>query len=793
MRLYFNFLVLFIFTLSLQAFGKEQDKSNCDDLVLNELIKLLEEDQNHILEDQFHLSVLKMTKLVMKDNKTNLEHFIRSQAKNIEANDTNIRKKLGELYMRHGRENDVDKLMQKFGTTTYWKPYKRFYNDETSAFILAYMSYSKDSQLNETDAAITWFMNKLTKAMEKKHGRFSAKHNLTNLSNLLTRYTGVILGAEDLSQKEVQDRLDNTKSRLSAKLDNLLNSFSDEVKEDCLSATNYSQMCTEEKKWFDDLFAQAIFKVQKEIKSLTPLDQIKNIVQNGMEPPKENLKTEKNDKQKTELDFDFQPTPFIHPADNTRVALPPVIPLDEKMVKEHNKFLNDYTLYEDILKQEEYLNKLSNQQTIVEFNKKHATQNYVIVDKNNNLLKVFAPDGTLLHQMEIGLGAKNGDQITKSKSVITGDFYLGTTGAGIYKFAKQGKGGKYRTVFRDNIMLLENERSQQQALAIHQIPIGCVIRKQKHGNESKTDNRYSDGCINLEQNDMSKLFNNMQLGSEVFVLPEEKGNHFVVKEGKLHFTTETKREDYGVYNYSPKYRPYTPVKIEIYDKKLKSEITNQFLFALEKEKKKLMDLYNLDNHEYNQMIKIAFGILGNETEFGESKRYRVKEKFPRNVARARSFRDQFKEARAEWKEGDKKIGDDLKELKDNFFDKELVKNNSRGLTQIKKVPKLIAKEYAITKKDLNDPAKAAIATMGFLAQSLEQLKAQEKLHPDINAKNRFDYLPYIYYGKTNEIVNGTATPDKNIYIQQLKKHGQKIGVYQKRLPGQKTTLEMFFE
>lgn len=81
---------------------------------------------------------------------------------------------------------------------------------------------------------------------------------------------------------------------------------------------------------------------------------------------------------------------------------------------------------------------------------------------------------------------------------------------------------------------------------------------------------------------------------------------------------------------------------------------------------------------------------------------------------------------------------------------------------------LIEDNYGIKKEDLSNPRDAAITTLGFAYEILQDLKRLSHHHPDINSKNIFDYLYYMYQGKRSEIIKATATPDKSIRIKMIK-------------------------
>ena len=196
------------------------------------------------------------------------------------------------------------------------------------------------------------------------------------------------------------------------------------------------------------------------------------------------------------------------------------------------------------------------------------------------------------------------------------------------------------------------------------------------------------------------------------------------------------------------------LRIMIKDRKMLTADSAKYVEALEKEKGNLMDLYNLSNREYNQLAVIAFAILGRETEFGTNFMYYVKERLQLGVTLKKAFDD--------WT---------LKPEK-----------NSRGLTQIKTIPEGIEIMYCLKgPRDLRNPKVAAVATLGFLAESLQYMKHRARAQNlwYVNDSNIFDHTLYVYFGSLRQLtnprydalgrqVNEVATPEHNLYLLRVK-------------------------
>ncbi|MFZ3231025.1 MAG: hypothetical protein WA160_12530 [Pseudobdellovibrio sp.] len=180
-----------------------------------------------------------------------------------------------------------------------------------------------------------------------------------------------------------------------------------------------------------------------------------------------------------------------------------------------------------------------------------------------------------------------------------------------------------------------------------------------------------------------------------------------------------------------------------------------FLTTLTESKFELLDLYGIHGQEYNLLALIAVGILGRETSFFESPRYQFKEAFPGLIS-------------------------EMKIISSALKNKQLTAN-SRGPTQIKIVPLKIQQRYGFLAKDLSDPRNAALATMGYLIEALTQLRVYVKTKSlrHITIDKIPDYLPYIYFGATKALISKTATPERNIYVQDMKKYMGWVQLYEK--------------
>jgi hypothetical protein len=206
----------------------------------------------------------------------------------------------------------------------------------------------------------------------------------------------------------------------------------------------------------------------------------------------------------------------------------------------------------------------------------------------------------------------------------------------------------------------------------------------------------------------------------------------------------------------------TGLRLLVKDDRFNTPIVSEFLTALSNHKQKISSLYKLNNVEYNKLAMMAFAILGRETDFGTGERYQLKS-VCRWCVRAARMAQRF----------------------DGTIDP-LLEPLSSGLTQIKTVPALIQAHYKITKDSLDNPTNSAIATVGFLAETLIELKRRvtsSKNSDDfqlkyINNNNIYDYISYLYNGRVRKLYDkkNPPKPHKLGYNRELKSYLQLLAL-----------------
>lgn len=387
---------------------------------------------------------------------------------------------------------------------------------------------------------------------------------------------------------------------------------------------------------------------------------------------------------------------------------------------------------------------INNKQVILEYHKKNKIDKpYTIIDKKTNTLYQYDADNNLINSFRVGLGKKSGDDkytVNSKNERIDRN----STPGGIYTIDEKNKNESYRQEYNNNIALLKNERGMRQATAIHQLPNSSESKRRNLlENSNPNDDDFSNGCVNCTKEDFLKFNQFISPGQNVYILPEEEGNFFTEKNGKLAFTTN-RNKNFGQYNFTPKdTATVIPFNLE---PDQKTEYKGKFLDALANEKANLMKDLNLSSDEYDELAKRAYGIFGQESSFGEGS----------------------------W---NPKYNYKLEKLYVDTFDTPTEKQNrSLGLTQVR--PKFISPEisekYGINAETLYNPYQAAIATMDRLADGLQVVKnsATRDKYPNLTPDKVYDYAT-TFYNKPEAVRLGFASGE-NSYVQNVNKFASEL-------------------
>ena len=428
---------------------------------------------------------------------------------------------------------------------------------------------------------------------------------------------------------------------------------------------------------------------------------------------------------------------------------------EEKPLKEESWYNVD-----DIQKNNNKVNDLTDENIIINSQLlNNPNQSYVVIDKKTQRLKLYRGDEVDL-DFEVLTGANDGDAqtvtnvIDYNKDGITTeadkrggkyktDWMAGnrSTGAGVYTINQSAPTSENRYQNAPSFNLL-NESGIQVGTSIHGTP---GFRNKFFDDGNLENNSASNGCINGKCSDLQALYNmNLPTGTPVFILPEDEGNSFQQVDGKAVMRMSSKnRKDYLEYtdlrgdeqegqggNYSTSTLSYKPIRAKL-DKELSEEkvysafdfnddeefnnTTQPFISALEKNKKDIMLAAQIPGDVYNQIAKMAFGIYGTESNFGDT----------------HSAAGNLGRAATKYLDREGSSSPDIVSKYDTYNVQG--DNNSVGYTQIRwsqlnDKEKSALKSFDITSnKDFLNPEKSAIATATILGiRYNEQLTADQK-------------------------------------------------------------------
>lgn len=202
---------------------------------------------------------------------------------------------------------------------------------------------------------------------------------------------------------------------------------------------------------------------------------------------------------------------------------------------------------------------------IIEYNKTHATGNYVIVDKKTCQATVYNKQGKILKSYEVLLGATKGDDLSTAfaadpnlvasgRRTVPGEFKLSARSS---MFGGTRALGDAMETFDPDVKLREwapGKWGKKKFGTAYQAMHGTADRAHRdklYNNGNLSDNRQSLGCVNIPVealNEMEKEFG-IGTGSSVYILPETKGNELVLtkrKDGEVKFMTKYKNEAQNV-------------------------------------------------------------------------------------------------------------------------------------------------------------------------------------------------------------------------------------------------------
>ena len=300
------------------------------------------------------------------------------------------------------------------------------------------------------------------------------------------------------------------------------------------------------------------------------------------------------------------------------------------------------------------------EQIITQYYKNRPDDTYLVVDKKRARMNLYKGN-QLQKTYEVGTGVNpgdaqtvtrvkdiNNDGIINNKDKVNNQYITDweggnkSTGAGVYTISRvDPKSKEYYDLPSFNLL---NDQGVEVATSIHGTPMG---RRVKFNDNNVFNNRMSNGCINGKCYDLEDLYKKVDVGNNVYILPEDLGNRFELVDGKPVLRVDSKnRSKYNTYvdqlgnvrkgqgiNQSVNTLNYKPIR-GLFDKKSfidnvyqwndandeneYQSTTKPFYTALVNNKQRIMKEAKIPSDVYNEIARMSFGIYGTESNFGDT-------------------------------------------------------------------------------------------------------------------------------------------------------------------------------
>lgn len=379
--------------------------------------------------------------------------------------------------------------------------------------------------------------------------------------------------------------------------------------------------------------------------------------------------------------------------------------------------------FQEIKNIENNINHQSNLDIINHYHRNNARdQYYLIDDKQNSRLGVYLNGNLVKSYKAIHGKNKHLDDMTityvDNKGEIKNLAGNLSTPAGVYFTTKGG-------LYHGAPSYIRRTKEQVQSNNPHGIPSSIHAR-------TISENANTNGCTGISAADLKDLSKYVKTPNvRTYILPSDKRNKFFIRNGELQFKSHdiTKTPSYNTIKSSP----ITKIKWSTNGlNNTNRNVIKSFVSSIMANKSQLQKDLGINNDSYNDLALYALGILGVESNYGnENSTIGNLFRAARKVLFKNNSSPDYKSKYYTYKvQGD---------------------NNSIGLTQIRfkylsNKEKQLFKKYGITKESLvNDPKKAAIATMIKLGQNFLDSGSTEKAVQRWN--NKPFYLNQVNYNR----------------------------------------------
>jgi hypothetical protein len=449
--------------------------------------------------------------------------------------------------------------------------------------------------------------------------------------------------------------------------------------------------------------------------------------------------------------------------------------IDQK--KKGNSLVKGMVSHEKTHEEIVQLNEIPEKNRIAKYHSLHKIDGceYIsIIDKKNGELSVVNSNGKSVFIKDILTGSNKNDEKTRYFGNFDERKSNNSTGAGKYQLgsSKSESVSDYHNNFEGNFLTLNRKNrdgSFETITAIHQISKNSPEQNTLLNNNDSNDNRATTGGIALDKPSMSSYINKYYKEEcPLFVLSETDEVEFKVVGTQLALKSTSNIDTKNYYVDRVLAEKPKKISIAINDKRFINDFTAEYVLSLQEEKTELMNSLNLTNDEYNEIAKIAFGVVGTESDFATSNLYKFKETLVGQMG------------------VDVLKGDVYTiPLSQGIIPNTLLfgenKKNSRGPSQIKNSQSYLPKKYKDLKEfDLNTPQHAAIATMFVLANKYDSFKNIEAKNEAITDRNRMEFLYYLYMGSADQVINQSSTVGLNPKADEVRQYANSLNILQEK-------------
>ena len=592
-------------TLSQDELRSRQER--CKDKLQQKLIDILKQDQDNLLSKQLQLTSLKLAQRVLQSKKDSPE-----LNKSIEAYTEalilgpklkgELSDGLKQLYEKSGEnrtpsdlDNDLQKLYTRFEPSN---EEKQLTNTELHLLVSGMRNINKNfaNDFSELDEAILWFSDELN------------EKTATDLS--VSKYIQSILANKSSTPAVIAQNIDLLSRQLQLTFDQIKLEVFKNNKEICLFST-------------EDEVEEKLTNHQT-IFSLNSCQNADGIL---------------------EKSFVKQLDDILSIAAKSRVSiLDPVKPdIDSGQPIEVSKRRQI---------QLEINTKSSDLDRIMAYHKSELYRNqecpyYSVLDKKKSIISVYDNQGKEVLSFDSLVGwntssmyrmrdpnPSEDDDIDPIKNPLYSPDAItnwtdyenhitnNTTGAGIFNFISERTPDMNESyqMFGGQLFALDDQVSTKESvMAVHVVPNeGDYIQERLNHFEEDGNRARTGGCINLEGYSYSIYRNYMKKNCPLYVLPQEKEHVFMVKNGKMNFTTleSDKRagDELNQFNFTPientipNYQVQLPKEAQDISKEIDKILANKELLKRHANSERWPDLA-LGPDNFCDVLRVSYALL----------------------------------------------------------------------------------------------------------------------------------------------------------------------------------------